>query len=383
MRLVVLPMSTPPFAKLRNAALLTVLFGAAATVGASAPLMAGQGDTPETPRLSSAADAVSNEGGSSDASPVEKKKSSKTTKKSKKDSSGGSKKTKKDSKDSKGSKGKSGSKDSKGSKDVKPKSDGDASSSPELSGGFESAPLAGRTIDFEYDGRDKKSVALAYSGRVFVPDAVIAAGKPVPLVVFFHGLNKELVRHRWMGGGEEGDVRRIVLSLIESGDIPPVIVAGPGSIQPDAVSDGASFPYFDFDKFMALTKQSVNGLAEIDPNKIVVAGHSGAGCSERGGIVSAMHSSFVPHSIISMDTCMLMGLAETLSAAPASTNVVVTWQSASWDREFDVFKTTFKKGAEGHPASVGVLRTLDELPTNSHDATVGMTFKKYLPVLLH
>ena len=253
---------------------------------------------------------------------------------------------------------------------------------PDLNGGFEMQPIAGRTIDFEYDGRDAHAISLSYSGRVFVPDSVIAAAKPVPLVVFFHGLNKELVRHRWMGGGQEGDVRRIILSMIDAGEIPPVIVAGPGSVQPDAVSDGASFPVFDFDKFMDLTKASLGGVAEIDASRIIVTGHSGAGCSERGGILSPMRSAFTPHALISMDTCMGVGLADSLAAAPPSTHVVVTWQSASWDREFDAFKAQFKKSSAGHPANGGVLRSLEELPTQSHDATVGLTFKKYLPLLL-
>ncbi len=260
-------------------------------------------------------------------------------------------------------------------------SESDASPSERV-GSFETQPIAGRTIDFEYDGREAHAISLSYSGRVFVPDRVLASAKPVPLVVFFHGLNKELIRHRWMGGGEEGDVRRIVLSMIENGDIPPVIIAGPGSIEPDAVSDGASFPAFDFDKFMALTKESLGGVAEIDPSRIIVAGHSGAGCSERGGILSPMRSAFVPRAVISVDTCMNIGLAGSLAALAPSTNVVVTWQTASWDREFDVFKAAFKKSSVGHPADDGVLRALEELPTRSHDATVAMTFKKYLPMLL-
>jgi len=61
---------------------------------------------------------------------------------------------------------------------------------------------------------------------------------------------------------------------------------------------------------------------------------------------------------------------------------VVTWQSASWDREFDVFKATFSKSLDGHAPNEGVLRTLEELKTMSHDATVPMTLKKYLPMLL-
>jgi hypothetical protein len=343
------------FDRLRDIALFAALICAGATVGASAPLLAGQNDGTEDGSSEIAPAIAKNAVGSGSRKARASKKNAARPQRSK-----------------------------KAAKEKKPSRSSAAPSpgSPDAIGSFEGQPLAGRTIDFEYDGHDAHSVSLAYSGRVFVPDRVIAEGKPVPVVVFFHGLNKALVRHRWMGGGQEGDVRRIVLDLIAEGAIPPVIVAGPGSIQPDAVSDGASFPVFDFDKFMNMTKKSLEGIAEIDPRRIVVTGHSGAGCSEVGGIVSSLHSAFTPLSIISIDTCMGSKLALSLSAAPPDTNVVVTWQTGSWDRDFDSFQIAFKKSLSSHPAAPGVLRTLDELPTKSHDATVAMTLKKYLPEVL-
>src|SRR5258708_9520472 len=143
-------MHLPRLAKLRNAALLTVLLGVGATIVVSAPLMAGQGDAP---KLAGVSDAVANDGSATDAAPpVEKKKSSKGTKKSKKKGKAEGKKGQKES-----SKGSKDAKESKHGTDVK----SDAASSPELTGGFESEPLRGRTIDFEYDGHDGHSVALA------------------------------------------------------------------------------------------------------------------------------------------------------------------------------------------------------------------------------
>jgi len=357
------PVPQPSFLRtLRRSALFAVLIGAGAAMAFSVPSMAREGQAPRASDKTDAPPSLSRSK-SHEVTTVAKATKTKHSKKAKRGSPSREE-------------GRISKKQATSLVDAAPATPSD------VPGGFETQPIAGRTIDFEYDGRDAHAISLSYSGRVFVPDSVIAAGKPVPLVVFFHGLNKELVRHRWMGGGQEGDVRRIIVSMIEAGEIPPVIVAGPGSVQPDAVSDGASFPVFDFDKFMDLTKASLGGIAEIDPSRIVVTGHSGAGCSERGGILSPMRSSFTPHAVVSVDTCMNIGLADALAAAAPSTHVVVTWQSASWDREFDVFKAAFKKRSVGHPANDGVLRSLEELPTQSHDATVGLTFKKYLPLLL-
>lgn len=244
--------------------------------------------------------------------------------------------------------------------------------------------LRGKTIDFPFRPDGARSKSLSYEGRIFVHEKALRAKGPLPLVVFFHGLNRALIPHRWMGGGDEGDVRKILSQLIESGALPPMILAGPGSIEKDAVSHGASFPSFDFDNFVTLVEKELEGTASVDRAKVVVTGHSGAGCSEKGGIVSAVNAKLRPHAVISIDTCMPGTLAESLGAAHPETHVVVTWQTATWDRNFAHFKATFEKETAAHPSAKGVLRELDSLPNlpRSHDATVKQTFDKWLPRLL-
>lgn len=246
--------------------------------------------------------------------------------------------------------------------------------------------LPGKTIDFAYDGADVKNPKAAYVGRAFVHDRVLARGasKKAPLVVFLHGLNKELIPHRWMGGGNEGDVRRIVVELVERGAIEPPILAGPGSVVPEAVSRGASFVAFDLDRFVELTRDALNGTATIDEHRVVVAGHSGAGCSAKGGLASVPRARSAPLAVLAIDTCMPGALAEALGAAPPQTHVVVTWQTASWSREFEHFRRVFGASAKAHPAAEGTLRELDHLPARprAHDATVAQTFDKWLPRIL-
>ncbi len=242
----------------------------------------------------------------------------------------------------------------------------------------------GITKDFDYDAAELKDKSRRYTGRTFVHRVAYESRGKLPLIVFFHGLNRALIPHRWMGGGTEGDVREIASDLFDKGLIAPAILAGPGSIQKDAVSFGASFPTFDFDGFVDLVVANLDPGLPIDREKIVVLGHSGAGCSEKGGIVTALRSKHPIHAVVSIDTCMPGSLAAALSAAPSKTNVVVTWQTATWEREFPHFRKVFESGVAKAPADPGVLRELDQLPNlpRSHDATVKQTFDKWLPRLL-
>src|SRR5437867_3780140 len=79
-------------------------------------------------------------------------------------------------------------------------------------------PLDGASYDFDYDGRDVGHAERAWLGRAFVHRraAAVPAGEALPLLVFLHGNNADKIKYRWMGGGQEGDLRRIVAELIEA-----------------------------------------------------------------------------------------------------------------------------------------------------------------------
>ena len=246
-------------------------------------------------------------------------------------------------------------------------------------------PLSGSTIDYDYDGRDIGHPERAWQGRAYVPPAARKASDPVPLVVFLHGLNKALIEHRWMGGGTEGDVRRIIGTMVERGAVEPVVVAGPGSIVASQVSHGASWDFFDLDNFLDRTIEALRGVARIDEARIVVAGHSGAGCSSAGGLATVGQSRRPLRAILSIDTCMGGWLAEALARSKPSTHVVVSYQTRSWrSRSFAVFRKLFEREVARHPPAAGVLRELDEQkPAGAyHDATVALTFQRWLPKVL-
>lgn len=245
--------------------------------------------------------------------------------------------------------------------------------------------LPGETVDYPWDGKDLGRPHLAWTGRAYIPPKSATLPSARPLVVFLHGLNAALIPHRWMGGGREGDVRAIVGGLVAAGKIEPVVVAGPSSVVASQVAKGASWNHFDLDHFLDRTIARLKGKVEIDERRIVVAGHSGAGCSTAGGLATVGESKRRLLAILSIDTCMAPAIASKLVESDPRTHVVVTYQRRSWaKRPFSLFEQVFARGVKEHPPRDGVLRRVDELEpkTAPHDRCVPMTFERYLPDLL-
>lgn len=263
-------------------------------------------------------------------------------------------------------------------------------------------PLDGATLDFD-DGQGKNGL---WSGRAFVhrlaagtgtagtgttgtdapsgPPADKPAPKPLPLLVFLHGTNEAKIPYRWMGGGQEGDVRRIASEIMESGQASPFVVVAPSSVSPLMGNAMTSWIGFDLDAFLDKAFQRLGDTVPIDKTKIVLAAHSGAGCGTRGGIVPALKSKVPIYAAFSIDTCMGTEVAVALAAA-GPTHVVVSYQTLSWDsRPFSDFKTIFLREVKRHPAPQGVLRELvQEAPVPmAHDAMVPITLKKWMPKIL-
>ena len=249
-------------------------------------------------------------------------------------------------------------------------------------------PLDGASYDYDYNGGEGHP-ERRWMGRVFVhKKAAATPERSLPVVVFLHGNNNEKIKYRWMGGGQEGDVRRVVSEMIEAGQIPPVLVAAPSSIDPNTMgSAGFSWPAFDLDLFLDRTEERLGGAASIDRGRVVVTGHSGAGCNIRGGLNTALHAQQTPVLAgFVIDTCMMLDLAKDLAHVRPTTHLVVSWQSISWpEREFGAFKTMFNREVKKTTPAAGVLRELDYEQPNVpgvHDAMVGITLRKWLPRVL-
>lgn len=244
-------------------------------------------------------------------------------------------------------------------------------------------PLRGTTTDYDYDGNGQSREA--WQGRVYVhPD--VAGAKDVPLLVFIHGLNVEKIKYRWIGGGNEGDVRRILGDLIDQGLVAPMVLAAPTSTDPATMVNAlTTWPGFELDRFVNRTQAALGQSVRIDRKRIIVVGHSGAGCNVHGGVASALLDNRTTNVVLGLvvDGCMATDFATEILKVPKTTNLVVTWQEISWaNRPTNDFKRVFSRAVAKDPPAAGVLRELVlERPKapSPHDAMVGIAFKKWLP----
>ncbi|MDC0679209.1 hypothetical protein [Sorangium atrum] len=267
------------------------------------------------------------------------------------------------------------------------------------------AQLDGATYDYEHPSAPARGAAeqgaaqpddagpavppeRRWRGRAFVHRLAAAdPARPLPILVFLHGTNEARIEHRWMGGGPEGDVRRIAAQLMEAGRIPPMLVAAPSAVLPAAVAVArTSWPAFDLDAFLDATAARLRGVATVDRARVVVAGHSGGGCNKAGGIAAALSASTPVHAALVIDTCMDVDIALPLARSRPTTHVVVSWQTMTWvKRPIADFRRAFQRGVDAHPAAPGVLRELEPLiPTEPmpHDAMVPLVLRRWLPPLL-
>src|SRR5207244_2549079 len=157
-----------------------------------------------------------------------------------------------------------------------------------------------------------------------------------PLVVFLHGKNGDIL-HRWLGGS--GDVRPIVASwsTLPGADAP--IVAGPSQTR-DARSGSTLFSGFDLDAFVAAVAAALPAGVSIDDERIIVVGHSGSGCNEDGGIVTAPRGNISPMALVAIDTCMDARFGDLLDDAVGDAPAWVFWES-KWPRPIADFRATF------------------------------------------
>ncbi len=241
--------------------------------------------------------------------------------------------------------------------------------------------LRGTTVEYA-DAGSAGHPELAWFARAYVaPEA--KAHRPVPLLIFLHGVNRDLVKYPWMGGGATPDLRPLIGRMIRDGQIGPLVIAAPSSIAPDEVQY-TSWAHFDVDRFVERTIAALGDDATIDPSRIVLAGHSGAGCHSAGGIASANSSARRLFAVLSIDTCLYFWHATELAKLPGETRVVVTYQTRSWrERPFEDFAAVFRRAAA--EAANGGSRVIEELyppPEDAHVATVAMSLERWLPRLL-
>jgi hypothetical protein len=239
--------------------------------------------------------------------------------------------------------------------------------------------VEGTTIEYEYDARDVGKPQRAWWARAYLhPSVVGAVDQPRPVVLYLHGVNKKLNKYIWMGGEGSPDLRIIWDGLLREKRIAPAVLIAPSSITactlPTALWEG-----FDLDRFLSSSIRATRDQVRLDLSRVIVVGHSGAGCNPRGGMVTAVQSVTPVIGALTIDPCMDLCNAEPLARAHPNTGFVITYQRR-WQRDFDGFTRRFLNESRKRQA-VG-LRLVQELwppGPNPHNTIVQQSLERWLP----
>lgn len=240
------------------------------------------------------------------------------------------------------------------------------------------ASTSGTTSTFVFDDAHLLRDGEAHGGLLHASPN--AAGKERPLLVFLHGVNEAGPLHRGLGGAGTFDLRALVDTLDEQNRIEPAIVAGPSQTK-DAWSGSRMWSTLDVDAFVDAVEDALpDGLA-IDRTRIVIAGHSGAGCNPNGGLARALHTKIEPLAILALDTCMDPAFGKLLGEATATAPVHVFFQTSIWPRDFDGFKSAFFAEVAKDSSRIGTAESLWSPGANPHDELALVALRKTLPQL--
>ncbi len=188
--------------------------------------------------------------------------------------------------------------------------------------------MAGSTTTFPYRQR-----TLLYSrdpaGALAHVTSGAAHGASLPVVVFLHGMNRAGVVHPWFGSAH-GDLRAVVEPLVGAGKVAPLILAAPTHTR-NATGASSMWPDFDLGDFLDATDAALAGAARVDRSRVVVVGHSGAGCNPTGGLLGEGVLRARPFAVVAIDTCVDERVTPRLAALAEITNVRFYWHR-SWPR---------------------------------------------------
>lgn len=236
----------------------------------------------------------------------------------------------------------------------------------------QSTPRApGTTITFPYEQRRLLHSRNGNGGLAYVTSGEVERGASLPVVVFLHGMNADGQMHPWFNS-PYGDLRTVVEPLVSSGSVAPFILAAPTQTR-FATGATVMWPRFDLGDFLDATERALDGLAHVDRERVIVVGHSAAGCNVEGGILGDGVRATKAMAILAIDTCVDDRVIPELAATAASTRVQFYWQKA-WARPIEALSSTCESCS---------IEEVELTPARTaHSAIVPEALRRALPELL-
>jgi hypothetical protein len=230
---------------------------------------------------------------------------------------------------------------------------------------------AGSTVVFPYLQRRLLYSRNGDGGLAYVSSGA-TAGAALPVVVLLHGMNADELMHPWFGP-PYGDLRPVLESLVTAGKVAPLVIAAPTHTR---YATGASvmWPRFDLDGFLDATQAALGDTATLDRARVVVVGHSGAGCNRSGGILAPSIVRAKPLALVDVDGCLDTAIGSALARASEAMPVYFYWQH-TWPRPIASLESAC-------PACK--IEEISDLPSrpSPHDAILPEALRRVLPALL-
>jgi hypothetical protein len=237
------------------------------------------------------------------------------------------------------------------------------------------APAAAKTLYFPHQDAKFLYRFQRNGAAAVLPDAANAAA-PLPLVVFLHGTNATSETHMWLGGGGK-DLRPLVKRLIDSGQVQPFVLAAPSQTK-NAGLAATVWQGFDLNSFVDDVVHATDGQVSIDRARVVLAGHSGAGCNPSGGLAADFWSAGVPLplALVSIDPCLDRKMGGAFARRPTEVPLLLWWQPAIWVRHPAKFEAAL---AQDKPQErVDRVRELAPTGANPHEAILPVALESAL-----
>jgi len=212
-------------------------------------------------------------------------------------------------------------------------------------------------------------------GAAVLPEKA-EASEALPLVVFLHGTNPTSETHMWFGGGGR-DLRPLIKRLIDSGQVKPFVLAAPSQTK-NAGLAATVWQGFDLNTFVDDVVRATDGRATIDRTRVVLAGHSGAGCNPSGGLAADFWSAGVPLplALVSIDPCLDRKMGGAFARRPTEVPLLLWWQPAIWVRQPAKFEAALAR--DKPEQRVDRVRELPPMGTNPHEAILPVALESAL-----
>ena len=164
------------------------------------------------------------------------------------------------------------------------------------------AEAAAKTLYFPHQDAHFLHRFQRNGGAAVVPERA-GSDEPLPILVFLHGTNSTSEPHMWLGGGGK-DLRPLVKRLVEGGQVEPFVLAAPSHTRHAGLA-ATVWQGFNLNAFVDDVVHATQGQVIVDRTRVVLAGHSGAGCNPQGGLAADYWSAGapLPLALVSIDPC--------------------------------------------------------------------------------